>query len=177
MSKASKGLFGNGDGTDNLGGDQPYLLNLDQPADSLASPDLSQLGGSDSSGLVSDPGVVIGISAPTVDDAAPADSAPAGDDTSSGQPGDTVLGEALDVIRVEVADDNDEDTNQKGGGASFDPRAANTPGSPRPAPDARHQSGRKPLLHRHPQYRRDADRLQVGHPQPHLQLPDLGLEL
>jgi Ca2+-binding RTX toxin-like protein len=29
-----------------------------------------------------------------------------------------------------IVDDNDEATNQKGGGASFDPRAANTPGSP-----------------------------------------------
>ena len=79
------------------------------------------------------PGLEIGISAPTTDDVVPADSAPAGDDTSSGDAGDSLAGlgtwESVIATRT-IADEHDEDTNQKGGGASFDPRAANTPGSP-----------------------------------------------
>ena len=47
----------------------------------------------------------------------------------------------------------------------------------RPVAAARHQSRWKPLLLRRPQHRRHADRLQMGHAEPHLQLPDLGLEL
>ncbi|MEA3066120.1 MAG: serralysin, partial [Sphingomonadales bacterium] len=78
------------------------------------------------------PEVEIGISAPTIEDVVPADSAPAGDNTSSVDAGDSSSGlsEAFFIETLTVADDNDEATNQKGGGAGFDPRAANTPGSP-----------------------------------------------
>ena len=81
---------------------------------------------------VSDPGPEIGIVAPTIDDAVPADDAPAGNDTSSGGVDGSLsgLGTWESVETLAVVDDNDEAANQKGGGGTFDPRAANTPGSP-----------------------------------------------
>jgi Ca2+-binding RTX toxin-like protein len=73
-----------------------------------------------------DPGVEIGISVPTVD-VVPAGVAPAGDDTpSGGVEGDlSGLGTWLSIDELAIAEDNDEPTNQKGGGATVDPRAAN----------------------------------------------------
>jgi len=78
------------------------------------------------------PGVEIGISTPTTDDVVPADGAPAGESSSSGEPGDSLagLGTWESVETLTVADEDDDVTNQKGGGGDFDPRAANTPGSP-----------------------------------------------
>ena len=171
MSKASKGIFaktGNGEGR---------VL----PPTALATPGF-EIGISAPTTEVDEPGPEIGISAPTTDDAAPAGDAPAGDDTSSGDAGDSLRG--LGDLGIRSSNStiagraDDEDTNQKGGGAGFDPTACQ-PGKRkyRPASDARHQSGRKPLLLGQPQRRRHPDRLQVGHPEPHLQLPDVGLEL
>ena len=148
MSKASKGPFTNNDGTDESNGGQPNSLNLGQPAASLTPEAMSQLGASETPGVAGSPGPEVGISAPAdvlgspgpeVGIVAPVievgspgpevgiiaptdvlespDSAPAGD--SSG------LGEAFSIDGLTIADDNDEPTNQKGGGATFDPRAAN----------------------------------------------------
>src|SRR4051794_6759604 len=143
MSKASKGGFTNTDGDDETSGSQSNSLNLGQPAASLTPEAMSQLGGSATTGVVGTPGpeigivapptellvpgIEIGITAPATEDAAPADSAPGGDGTSSGEAGDSLagLGTWESVEQLTVAEENDEVTNQKGGGASFDPRAAN----------------------------------------------------
>jgi VCBS repeat-containing protein len=113
--------IGIGPSTDDLGNPGPEIgistpeIGIGTPADELGNP-----------------GIVIGISAPTSDDAVPADSAPAGDGASSGDGGASLEGlgtwESIDTLAI--ADEVDDFTNQKGGGASFDPMAANTPGSP-----------------------------------------------
>ncbi|MDB5693153.1 MAG: serralysin-like metalloprotease protein [Alphaproteobacteria bacterium] len=78
---------------------------------------------------VGNPGLEIGISAPTGDVVSPGD-APAGDGTPSGDAGDSLagLGTWESIPELTIADDNDDPTAQKGGGATFDPRAANPAG-------------------------------------------------
>ncbi|MFL6843435.1 MAG: M10 family metallopeptidase C-terminal domain-containing protein [Allosphingosinicella sp.] len=111
---------------DNLG--NPGIeIGITAPADDLGNPGIEV-------GIVA-PGsdvVVPADSVPASDVVVPADSAPPGADTPSLEVagGSSGLGEAFFVEQLTIADDNDDPTAQKGGGAAFDPRAANTPGSP-----------------------------------------------
>ena len=67
---------------------------------------------------VGNPGFEIGITAPTTDDVVPADNAPAGDGLAG-------LGEWISIEDLPIADDHDGHTDQKGGGATVDPRFSN----------------------------------------------------
>src|SRR5687768_17908072 len=102
MSKASKGLFTNNTdvaGTEYLGSGMHNLLQdggqpgdlFSIPADDVGNPGF-EIGISAPTTDVGNPGFEIGISAPTTDDVVPADNAPAGDSTSSGDAGDSLLG-------------------------------------------------------------------------------------
>jgi Ca2+-binding RTX toxin-like protein len=147
MSKAPKGLFtnlGNAEGSEPLGGELPYLRQDEgQPGDVVDPVPNAGDGAPDSAvepvptvGIgtpaddVGNPGVEIGISAPTTDDLVFAGNAAAGDDTSSGAAagGSSGLGEAFFVEELIIADEHDESTDQKGGGATVNPIASNPEG-------------------------------------------------
>jgi Ca2+-binding RTX toxin-like protein len=118
-------------GNSTSGGDQfnRFEIGIDAPADDLGSPGLEIGVGAPADDLVS-PGIEIGITAPPIVDVVPADGAPAGEDTSSGGAGGDLagLGTWESVEELMIAGDDDESTNGKDGGGTFDPRAANPSG-------------------------------------------------
>ncbi|HYJ84419.1 MAG TPA: M10 family metallopeptidase C-terminal domain-containing protein, partial [Allosphingosinicella sp.] len=96
-----------------------FEADIATPSDALVSPG-PEIGISAPEDELVSPGIEIGISAPTTDEAVPVDNAPAG-----GEGDLSGLGTWESVIELTIADDPDEINNQKGGGAAFDPRAAN----------------------------------------------------
>jgi Ca2+-binding RTX toxin-like protein len=140
MFKASKGLFGNTpttEGSDNLAGSYLGTEGLSQtgasaspaaPADGVGNPGL-EIGISAPADEVGSPGLEIGISAPSDEIGSPEPEigigTPAVDLAPPGDFGDEVLGTVYSIDQLTIAGDNDEPVNAKGGGAAFDPRAAN----------------------------------------------------
>jgi Ca2+-binding RTX toxin-like protein len=111
-------------------GGPDFEIGSGMPVDEVADPGI-EIGISTPVDEVAEPGIEIGISTPAVEIGSPADASPGGDVPSLALgEGSSDLGAAMWVEELAVAEDSDEATNQKGGGASFDPRAANTPGSP-----------------------------------------------
>jgi Ca2+-binding RTX toxin-like protein len=105
-------------------------IGISAPADEVGSPGL-EIGIGAPAEDVGSPGLEIGISAPSIDDVVPADSAPAGDDASSGEADYSLegLGTWESITELEVAhEDHDHGSGQKGQ-VGFDPRAANPAGN------------------------------------------------
>jgi len=133
MTKFVKGLSGRPAADDqtpgaDLGADA--LRNV-MGQDSLDSP-APTVGIGTPADEVDSPGIEIGITAPPIVDVVPADDAPLGADTSSGEaggdPGAGLTWDSLsDIAPVTIAHDDDE-SYQKGGDGTFDPTAANPSG-------------------------------------------------
>jgi Ca2+-binding RTX toxin-like protein len=137
MSKASKGIFA--DNTDTggsgSGGGALYLLDGVDPSAGFASPTVSTAGTQDPSVVATTLATApasdapeVGIVAPATYDAAPAGDLSTGNGTTSNDGSLDGLGTWETVNPLSIADDNDEPTAQKGGGASVDPTAANGAG-------------------------------------------------
>jgi Ca2+-binding RTX toxin-like protein len=126
MTKFVKGLsgrpFANDQTSDSdLGVD---AIRNDMGHDSLESPGPT-IGISAPADDLGAPGFEIGISAPTGEVGSPDNSLPGGITS----PGDAGVGEAFFLQELTIADDNDEPTSQKGGGAGLEPNAANPAGN------------------------------------------------
>jgi len=138
MSKASKGIFADNtdSGASGSGGGALYLLDgVVDPSAGFASPTVSTAGPQDSSVSASTLATApaseapeVGIVAPTTFDEAPAGNLSAGAGTTSDDGSLDGLGTWEVVDSIVIADDTDEPTAQKGGGASVDPTAANVAG-------------------------------------------------
>jgi Ca2+-binding RTX toxin-like protein len=115
-------------------GDQFNRLEAGAPADGLSDPAPEAGISAPEVGIIA-PEIgmvapVIGITEPA-DEIAPPVDAPTGNNMPADASGDlSALGTWESVVTLAVVDDNDEPINQKGGGAGFDPNAANIPGNP-----------------------------------------------
>ena len=137
MSKASKGIFAdNSDtGVNGSGGGAIYLLGGVDPSAGFASPTVSTAGAQDASVVATtlappaaSDAPEVGIAVATTDDNASAGLLPAGHGTAPNDGSLDGLGTWETIDPLTIAEDNDEPTAQKGGGASFDPTAANVAG-------------------------------------------------
>jgi Ca2+-binding RTX toxin-like protein len=120
-----------------------FEVGIGTPADGVGNPG-PEVGISAPADDVGNPGIVIGITAPTIVDVVPAEGAPADVGTSSGEAGDSLsgLGTWESVTHVTIVEGcscaacqgmraamgGSDDASQKGGGAGFDPTAANPSG-------------------------------------------------